>query len=543
MYRFAAYKFKKLVMTALLCLWICLPINVEAVSFTAGEAQAEEQGGTNESVGNGQEEPEGTEMPINDEPEEDGQDGSGLNLSSNADLKLLNLYPGELSPSFSPDITEYQFLLEDKNMASVGLDVEARDKKAKVIAMSGFSNLRIGENLAVLTVKAEDGTTKSYRIKIIREQGEVKAEQVEAPEPVSEQGYIATGQENFVVHSSFPDELLPDGCLKVEYIYKGNYIEAAYFEEGELMLLYASNQDGGNGDFYVYYSGSNEFFGFVPIRSSNGLVVFPVQYPTGIPIPNYFVEASVELEGKAVAGYLVSESAFSDEQEYTDMEIEEEETSYVLPEYTDYFLFFGISSNGNKGWYLYDTIENTCQRYLDLTTDMNETVFDEENYVVYKKKSQQRMILICILLFLLLLSLVIMLNQFLKIRELKGDEDEEEDENDEEDGGTKGRIETEAENPRKRTSKQQENPGNQKKTSKAAGQAEVKTKPKAQKQSGEQEMKTKPEAQKQPKPQEAKSQPKPQKQPSQRPPLQQVEKELPPDLDDDFEFEFIDINR
>lgn len=528
MYRFAAYKFKKLVMAALLCLWICLPINAEAVSFTAGEAQAEEQGGTNESVGNGQEEPEGTEMPINDEPEEDGQDGSGLNLSSNADLKLLNLYPGELSPSFSPDVTEYQFLLEDKNMASVGLDVEAGDKKAKVIAMSGFSNLRIGENLAVLTVKAEDGTTKSYRVKIIREQGEVEAEQVEAPEPVSEQGYIATGQEDFVVHSSFPDELLPDGCLKVEYIYKGNYIEAAYFEEGELMLLYASNQDGGNGDFYVYYSGSNEFFGFVPIKSSNGLVVFPVQYPTGIPIPNYFVEASVELEGKTVAGYLVSESAFSDEQEYTDMEIEEEESSYVLPEYADYFLFFGISSNGNKGWYLYDTIENTCQRYLDLTADVNENIFDEESYVVYKKKSQQRMILICILLFLLLLSLIVILNQFLKIRELKEEEDEEEDENDEGDGGTKGRIAAETDNSHKHASKHQENPENQKKTPKAAGKAEVKAKPKAQKQ---------------PKPQESKSQPKPQQQPSQRTPLPQVEKELPPDLDDDFEFEFIDINR
>ena len=500
MYRFAAYKLKKLFMVVLFCLWVCLPVNAEAVSFTAGEAEAEE--------------PDRAEMPISNEQEEhqedNGQEEKNLNLSSNADLKLLNLYPGELSPSFSPDVTEYQFLLEDKNMASVGLDVEAQDKKAKVIAMSGFSNLRIGENLAVLTVKAEDGTTKSYRIKITREQGEVEAEQVEAPEPVSGQGYIATGQENFVVHSSFPDDLLPEGCLRVEYIYKGNYIEAAYFEEGELMLLYASNQDGSNGDFYVYYSGSNEFFGFVPIRSSNGLVVFPVQYPTGIPIPSYFVEASVELNGKVVAGYLVSESAFLDEQEYTDMEIEEEEASYVLPEFTDYFLFFGICSNGNKGWYLYDTVENTCQRYLDLTTGMDEKVFDEESYVVYKKKSQQRMIMICVLLFLLIVSLIVLLNQFLKIRELRNEQEDEEDEDENDGGDGEG---------------------------KATHQEDVKQPEKSE---NKREVLRAPKAAKQPEP---KSQPEPQKLQKQQAAVQKVQKELPPDLDDDFEFEFIDINR
>lgn len=242
---------------------------------------------------------------------------------------------------------------------------------------------------------------------------------MEAPEAVTAEGYILTGQENFVVHSTFPEEDLPDGCTKVEYIYKGNYMNAAYFDEGELMLLYASAADGSNGDFYVFYSGSNEFFGFVPIKSSNGLVVFPVQYPTGIPIPNYFVEASVELSGKVVAGYLVSEAAFEEEQEYTDMEIEEEESTYTLPEFQEYFLFFGISSNGNKGWYLYDTVEQTCQRYLDLTTSTDQNVFDEESYVVYKKKSQQRMVVICVMAFVLIVAFVVLLNQFLKIRELK----------------------------------------------------------------------------------------------------------------------------
>lgn len=503
-------------LAAAFSLAVCFPIEAKAVSFTAGEAAAEEQ--------------DDLEAPADTE-EENGQEaesGQGeeaennLELSSNADLKLLNLYPGNLSPSFSPDVTEYSFVLEDNNMASVGLDVEAEDKKAKIIAMSGFSNLKVGENPAVLTVKAEDGTTKSYRVRITRNQGEVEAEQVEEPEAVTAEGYIATGQENFVVHSTFPQEAFPDGCTKVEYIYKGNYIEAAYFDEGELMLLYASAADGSNGDFYVYYSGSNEFFGFVPIKSSNGLVVFPVQYPTGIPIPNYFVEASIELFGKTVAGYLVSESAFEEEQEYTDMEIENEESAYTLPEFKEYFLFFGISSNGNKGWYLYDTVEQTCQRYLDLTASTDQNVFDEESYVVYKKKSQQRMVVICVMAFLLIVAFVVLLNQFLKIRELKNEYDEDEDEEedgDEEEEKPKQKVRTERKAP-----KEPEQPAKKK-------------------QPAEKKLKSKPVQQ----PAEKKPRPKPVQQPEEKKPrpkrVQEQEQALSVELDDDFEFEFIDINR
>lgn len=509
MCQFTNHKLKILFAAVAFSLAVCFPIDAKAVSFTAGEAEAEEQ--------------DSTETPVSHEEESSREGEVDSMASSNADLKLLNLYPGSLTPSFSPDVTDYTFLLEDNNMAQVGFDVKTDDKNAKVIAMSGFSNLKIGENPAVLTVKAEDGTTKSYRIRITRNQGEVEAEQAEAPAPVSEEGYIATGQENFVVHSSFSDELLPDGCTKVQYIYKGNYIEAAYFDEGELMLLYASNSDGSNGDFYVYYSGSNEFFGFVPIRSSNGLVVFPVQYPTGIPIPNYFVEASVELDGKAVAGYLVSESAFAEETEYTDMEIEEEEATYVLPDMTDYFLFFGISSNGNKGWYLYDNVENTCQRYVDLTTSTDQNVFDEESYVVYKKKSQQRMIVICVLAFLLIVMFVILLNQFLRIRELRGEyEEEDEEETDQEESLGKGTL---------KASKKPEAEKRAKEKRKSVDKEEKK---------GE-ESKQNTGAKKKPsKTVKVAKQPGPEKKPAGKP---ATEKQLSPDLDDDFEFEFIDINR
>lgn len=538
-------KKKIFLMTAILSAGMLFPMTAAASSYMAGEALIEE----NTEKTAAQDTRQNTEQSIV--------------KSSDANLKKLVLEPGTLSPEFSAEVTDYTFVLEDNNMNQVILNAKTKNKKAEIIAVSGFTNLKVGDNLAVLTVKAEDGTTRSYHVTITRNQGEVEAEAIEPAAAVSEEGYIQTGQENLVVHKEFADELVPSGCVKVEYSYKGHYVDAAYFEEGELILLYASAADGSNENFYVYYSGSDEYFEFVPFESSNGLLVFPVQYPTGIPIPNYFTEASIDYNGTVIAGYTVSESFFEEEEEYTDMEVEEEESTYTLPEYTEYFLFFGISSEGNKGWYLYDMMENTCQRYLDLTADVTENVFDEESYVIYKEKSQQRMVAICVLVFVVLIFLVILLNQFLKIRELKSQLPEEDDLEPEEelpaavenvvDDTKKTALKTPTENTKKaavKTKKSRETKtfsddgkeklfvkGQEKKENKklSVNRAENQKRLEAGK-------KTERETKANRLPEESRPEVKINRTLEESRP-ETKEKPLSPDLDDDFEFEFIDISR
>lgn len=540
-------------MAAVLSVGMMFPMNADASSYMAGEALVEEEneqdtsnntenGKTNKTTGNKNDNTtNNATSQITDSEEQVDDIREDSTKSSDADLKKLVIEPGVLTPEFSADVTDYTFVLEDNNMNQVLLTTKTKSKKAEVIAVSGFTNLKIGDNLAVLTVKAEDGTTKSYHVTITRNQGEVEAETVGEAAAVSAEGYIQTGQDNLVVHKEFEDQLLPEGCVKVEYSYKGHYVDAAYFEEGELILLYASLADGSNENFYVYYSGSDEYFKFVPFESSNGLLVFPVQYPTGIPIPNYFIESSIDFNGTVIAGYTVSESLFEEEEEYTDMEIEEEEATYILPEFTEYFLFFGISSDGNKGWYLYDMIENTCQRYLDLTTDVQENIFDEESYVVYKEKSQQRMVAICVLIFIILIFVGITFNQFLKIRELKSelpddDDDDDPDHSDDGDGEEDAEDADEEDKPkRKAKSKFLSAEKAAKAALNEAQTAKPKQKQPAQTTQKPASKKVKPEPKPAPKP-ESKPEPKPEQKPTPKP-------QLTPDLDDDFEFEFIDISR
>ena len=81
--------------------------------------------------------------------------------SKEAALASLTVDPGELTPAFSADVTEYT--------AIVGPDVEkltvsapAKDGKASV-SVSGNEGLQMGENTVTCKVTAEDGeTTKTY---------------------------------------------------------------------------------------------------------------------------------------------------------------------------------------------------------------------------------------------------------------------------------------------------------------------------------------------------------------------------------------------
>lgn len=96
---------------------------------------------------------------------------AGLPTSStDASLQSLQISPGVLNPSFSPDVREYT--------ATVGLDTEkltvsarANNDKATV-AVQGDDGLQEGTNTVVCTVTAEDGTTTgTYTITVTKVAG------------------------------------------------------------------------------------------------------------------------------------------------------------------------------------------------------------------------------------------------------------------------------------------------------------------------------------------------------------------------------------
>lgn len=89
--------------------------------------------------------------------------------SSNANLSNLGINPNDFS-GFRSSITSYSVTVP-KNVSSVSIYATAQDSKA-TISGTGSKSLNIGTNTFKVTVKAEDGTTKTYTLNITRSEEE-----------------------------------------------------------------------------------------------------------------------------------------------------------------------------------------------------------------------------------------------------------------------------------------------------------------------------------------------------------------------------------
>lgn len=89
-------------------------------------------------------------------------------LSSNANLSSLSVSEGTLSPSFKAGTTSYNIGEVDYSVSKLNITYKTEDSKAKV-SING-NDLSVGANTVSVVVKAENGTTKTYKIQVTRKQ-------------------------------------------------------------------------------------------------------------------------------------------------------------------------------------------------------------------------------------------------------------------------------------------------------------------------------------------------------------------------------------
>ncbi|MGN1160404.1 MAG: SH3 domain-containing protein [Lachnospiraceae bacterium] len=105
-----------------------------------------------------------TDLPVDTTPVAtvEGAKLQSIGLGSNVSM----------TPAFSPDVTEYTILVDENTTSIAVFGVPAEG--ASVTENYGFDDLKRGSNMAVITVQAADGTTKSYYFTVNR--GEASAE-------------------------------------------------------------------------------------------------------------------------------------------------------------------------------------------------------------------------------------------------------------------------------------------------------------------------------------------------------------------------------
>ncbi|MDO5556126.1 MAG: cadherin-like beta sandwich domain-containing protein [Clostridia bacterium] len=86
--------------------------------------------------------------------------------SSDNSLKELTIAEGAITPEFNRDVREYSLTVPNE-ITILNVTATANHSKASVV-VEGNAELKEGENTVTVTVKAEDGSTSKYLIRVIR---------------------------------------------------------------------------------------------------------------------------------------------------------------------------------------------------------------------------------------------------------------------------------------------------------------------------------------------------------------------------------------
>ena len=268
---------------------------------------------------------------------------------------------------------------------------------------------------------------------------------------------------------SFPESYLPIGFHKSTCTYQNATIEIAYQDNGngEVVLAYLTAADGSGGEFYLCDINTAEMSDFLQISGGDGKYIIVLNPGDTIIPPAGFTKANLQWGEKALTGWVLSstlkgtDTTGSDtpsgadtgarlDGKYTsallnacagvgktmvvhaaetvsDGSATQEEPDTALntggtPE--DYFLIYAVNQDCVEGFYLYDKKEGTYQRYLASGSTADESAGS------YKASAQKRLFVIAGLAVVLLILVFVLVNIGLQLRDYKrtyGDEEEDEE--------------------------------------------------------------------------------------------------------------------
>ena len=363
-----------------------------------------------------------------------GNGGStGTKLSADNSLKSLTISPGTLSPEFKGSTVNYTATVAN-NVTSVAVNAEVANKKAIVESVTGNTNLAVGENVIKIVVKAENGTTATYAIKVTRQEAETTAPEEnkkpgngEAETPSSELGTeeISFKNDIYLIVKNIPEQVIPEGFSSATVNYHGTEYPGLGFDKGMISLLYLVKADLSDsaGSLAVYDETRDMIYPYTRLTNGSNYVI-PLLAPVDTEIPEHYTNTEFFAEnGEAVSAYQLL-----GEDEWT----------------KDFYLFYGINKDGDETWYQYDALENTYQRAFNAFQSEEDTLQNEQyeylnqKYLelreTYRRETEKAKNIIYVMIFVAAVLFVVVVNLFIFYR--RG-EQEEEDALDEEPKQTK----------------------------------------------------------------------------------------------------------
>lgn len=408
-----------------------------STSVTVKNEAAGSNTGNNSSAGN------------NGSSGSNGNAGNGSNtntaaLSADNSLKALTISPGTLSPAFKGSTTKYTAAV-DNSVTSIAVSATPVNEKATVESVTGNTNLAVGANVVKIVVKAENGTTATYKITVTRqaagttgsettttggENGDDGNGDSETPEDTEEVDTTETpvsaadvviNNTTYHIADNFTEEQIPADFTEATVNFRGTECRGLTFDKGTISLIYleTDNVDATTGRFFIYDETRDVVYDFMKFTAGEGSYVIPLLAPLDSVLPESYVQVSLQMPENTVM------------------------TAYQLPvedgeEASDFYIFYGVNQDGTEGWYQYDAAEGTYQRVNGNITETADSSSDDlaalqseydELSKKYKDAKSFSRNMIAVLIFVLAIAVVIILNIVLFGRKKKGKDELLEDDN------------------------------------------------------------------------------------------------------------------
>lgn len=279
------------------------------------------------------------------------QSGDSFSITINALAEGDSAVPPQVRVEFDANRLQFDNCSVQYGGGNGGL-IDFSDNTAKI----DFTTLSGGEaKIGVSAILSDDSTDITYTEFAINVEGEDTAgamqESVEEVATGVSEASIEAG-EGRLVQAVFASEFMPVMFHKATTQFKGQQVECAQFDMGDLTLLYTTDEIGSDGVFCIYNTASGE--------------ISPLKVIMGI--ENRFIIILSDYDGEIPAGYAKSIVNW-DGTTHTAYVPEHSSAAFGGLNSSDFFLVYAISSEGVKGWYQYDKMEGTFQRFLQMTGD------------------------------------------------------------------------------------------------------------------------------------------------------------------------------
>lgn len=257
-------------------------------------------------------------------------------------LKSLTVNVGTLTPSFNPSVTDYTLAL-GPDISKINVNGIANHQKASVSG-NGDMDLTVGENIIKITVTAENGNPKVYKITAIVDDAPLV--------------FVKFNDKELGVVRNLLTIPALSGFEPTTVKIEDKEINAWYSQTRNITVLYL--QDENSKDFYLYDEVNGITSKYVP-HTINGNQLGFIDIPKEIQEKKGFTYQEVIIDDKPLMGWVFNNESFA-----------------------NYALIYAMNENGQFNYYQYET----TQKSLQLFSNAAPIPFDEFNEELNKKDNE-----------------------------------------------------------------------------------------------------------------------------------------------------------